>query len=148
MELRKMSDQPNKLVTVVARLMRLTQEGVIRWRREELPEQLIEGGDVVNFYVTEYDGYILGIYEKKYKPNTVYEAALSGSPFHKMPEREVVLAFFSRNLLKRNAPWLEKEWEFPPVAGLENLFRAVVFQVADVGSFIDKILEDSQIASA
>ena len=144
-----MSDKPTKLVAVIAQLNRMTQEKLIKWKREDPPAQLSSGGDVIyNFYVAEHEGHILGIYEKKYKPNTLYEAALSGSPFHQTTDKEVVLAFFSRIDNKDSTQRLEKEWEFPQVTGLGSLFQSVVFQIADVGSFIDKILENNYSASA
>ncbi len=116
-------DTDRKIVSLTSKLNRLTQEGVLKWRRMNPPEDLTVGTDeiVTKFYATEYEGRNLGIYEERYRDH--------GAPYW---DNRPVLALFTKN-------W-QKEWEFPQVAGTWELMRSVEYQLADVDSFITKIL--------
>ena len=124
-------DIKSKYVSVISKLNRLTQEGEITWRRKDPPEELTKGKDeiVVNFYFAIYEGRKICIYEERSK---VYSPDIDSFYW----DSRVILALFTE-------AW-EKEWEFPEVSGLNELFQSILYQAAEVSSFIDKVLSNSK----
>jgi hypothetical protein len=124
-------DINKKYVSVISKLNRLTQEGKITWRRKDPPEELTKGKDeiVVNFYFAIYEERKICVYEERSK---VYGPDIDSFCW----DRRIILALFTEE-------W-EKEWEFPQVSGLNELFQSVLYQIAEVSSFIDKVLSNSK----
>lgn len=124
-------DINKKYVSVVSKLNRLTQEGEIKWRRRDPPEELTKGTDeiVFNFYFAIYEERTICIYEERSK---VYSSDIDSFYW----DSRVILALFTEL-------W-EKEWEFPQVSGLNELFQSILHQVAEVSSFIDIVLSNSK----
>lgn len=120
-----------EIIQVITKLNRLTQEGKLEWSRTKPPDSLTTGTDeqIFEFYCTTYKDRNIALYEERYQ-------AYDDEYFHRSYwTSRLVLAFFSDD-------W-EKEWEFPRSAGIFELLKSVQYQVADVDTFIDEILKDS-----
>lgn len=136
-----MSSQPNKLVAVISRLTRLTQEGIINWKRLEPPEHLMQGTDniIKKFYIAEYEDHTIGIYELNYK-----EFDGETDDFYWLSKPVLALLRLKSQFFST----YEKEWEFPYVTGTDNLLRSVEYQVSNAGAFIERILQESHSTTA
>lgn len=121
----------NDFSKVISKLNRLTQEGVVTWRRTDPPKSIMTGTDdhIFNFYLAKYKGKYIGLYEERYQN---YSMDLDNYYWAK----RTVLALFS--------PSLEKEWEFPVLAGTEELKESVQYQVADVDVFVSDFLDGDE----
>jgi hypothetical protein len=116
-------------VAFVAKLNRMTQEGSIGWKMRTPPDALTSGTDdkIPMFFGAVLKDRNIAIYLQRYK---TYD------PDHDQlywTER-VVLAFCTSD-------WTPV-WEFPPIAGIHELFDSVQRYVANVDSFIDDVLAD------
>jgi len=120
-----------EIIQVITKLNRLTQEGKIQWKRMKPPANLITGTDVkiFDFYGTKYKGRNIGLYEERYQG---YDDDFFYGTYW---TDRLVLAFFSEN-------W-GKEWEFPKSTGIYELLTSIKYEVADVDTFMDEILKDS-----
>ncbi|MEK6299240.1 MAG: hypothetical protein AABO41_00835 [Acidobacteriota bacterium] len=136
-----MTSEKEKLIEVIVKLIRETQEGKIRWDIKEPPASLkLDVDAAVDLaYETEYKGKRLRLYKENY----VVERGLI--------QRDPILD----NLLGTKYPhWAanimleitdEKGktlWTFPDVNGLDDLLDSVEYQAAGVSDFLDEIVSD------
>jgi len=114
--------ETDKWVHVVSKLNQLTQEGQLEWEALYPPDALKDDPD--------------------YKIN---------DPVFKTKYKDKVLVAFSREWAEGygHAPpglaFLNEEdkviWRFPEISGTSDLIESIRFQVADVQSFLDTLLE-------
>ncbi len=124
--------EERRLVSVVSKLNRLTQEGKIQWERREPPDTLTSGTDSIIgvFYCTTYEGRNIGVYEERYQAfGDDYEERFCWS-------RHIGLAFFSED-------W-KKIWEFPLIPGKSELLEAVQYHAEDIDVALDEILKENE----
>jgi hypothetical protein len=121
----QMAEQ-DKLLSVIAKLNELTQEGDLKWYAVPNPESLDVGTDKkpTAVYETKYKDKRLRIYREEYK-YWYDEDRWEWSS-------KIILAFVDKN--NQNA------WEFPDVAGLADLYDSVRYQGAGVDQFIKDML--------
>jgi hypothetical protein len=124
-----MADETGRLVKFVAKLNRMTQEGRIEWRLIDPPEYLTsDASDKIPFYfVARINNQYLGLYILRYHDSDSYH----NEPFW---SEKTVLAFC--------APDWTPIWEFPPIAGIDELLESVQRQYVRVDSFIDEFLAE------
>jgi hypothetical protein len=123
----KAAEQNKKYIEAIAKFNRLTQSGKIKWERRNTPEHLTRGTDfiIVDFYGTNYQGQNLGLYLSKFR-------AFDSETELPYWAQQKDLALFDEN-------WNET-WRFPNVSGIDDLYRSVKYQVADIDKFIDSVL--------
>lgn len=136
-----MDEERNKWIDVIAKLVRLTQEGKIRWSSESPSKPLFTKPDdkITVVYTTYYKGKSLRLYEKTSKARRLSLRDIGTSkklaPNEIRTVTRVYLEFYDRT-------FDQSLWTFPHVAPLRDLVTAVQFQVAGVKDFIDELLEE------
>ena len=141
-----MPSENEQFIDAVVKLIKLTQQGTLRWSAQKPRDSLNrDSGVIVDVvYIADYGVKRLGLYESRYK----VEAAASGS---------LSAAFDWRGMLGVSYPyWTSKVileiiddtgkslWTFPDVSGLGDLLNAVKYQVAGVKGLLDNILRGDQ----
>lgn len=141
-----MASEKEQYIDAVVKLIKLTQEGKIKWTPQKPRDSLNrDAGMIVDvFYSTQYNDRRLGLYESRYKVEAPASGTLSG--FSGID--------FSRLFGLSYPYWTSKVvleiiddsgkslWTFPDVSGLSDLLNAVKYQVADVKGLIEDILKD------
>lgn len=119
----------NKYISAISKLNRLTQEGKLKWQQIKPSGKmgLDQQGHITNFYVTDFEGRKIGIYEERYQEYDGYT-----DRFH-LSDR-IGIGLFNDDL--------DLEWEFPDnLSGKYELMQSIKYQTADVERFIGEILE-------
>src|SRR5574341_2375934 len=142
-----MAEESSKWVDAVLKLLKLTQEGQLKWDYHAIGEQ--RGVDQKEEYVsgaiftTTYKGKNLQLYEERHKrPKRqsfvdAINAAALGAPEPSMVwDTRIVLEFVAENGARL--------WAFPDSAPLEDLLDSVQYQVAGVRGFLDDLLNESK----
>jgi hypothetical protein len=117
----------SQAVSVIARLNRLTQEGVLRWRRRPANKVSYPGDgsfDVV--YWTEYEGKNVAVFELSFRD---YD-----------PEHDEVFTS-TRAVVALCDPEGRLEWEFPRTPNAWDLLEAIRFRTHEVETFFDRVLK-------
>ena len=118
-----------KIISVISKLNRLTQEGKIEWKRIHPPENLTLGTDekIVDFFATSYKDRKIGLYEERYQ-------AYDGDYDQSYWTSRWILAFFSGS-------W-DLDWVFPHKPGIFELLESVRYKITGVDEIIDEFLDD------
>jgi hypothetical protein len=124
-----MADQRGRLVEFIAKLNRMTQEGRIKWQLYQPPEYLTSGTDDIYpfFWGAKVDDKKLGLYVQRHITSDFFR-------INKYWEEKTVLAFCQDD-------WTPV-WEFPQIAGINELRSSVERQSVGVDSFIDRLLSE------
>lgn len=141
-----MASDKDRFITLVAKLLGLTQDGGIKWEakkpRPSLTNDPERAVDLV--YTTYIQGKHLGLYQVKHK----FEAPAPGSLAAAMGDYSAYTRIFGTpppkwkwdtilELIDDSGNCL---WTFPSVSGLNDLFSAVQYQVAGVSEFLNDVL--------
>ena len=121
-----MSDESrNKWSALAAKLLELTQKGVIRWVGSSLDRYPILSSRKTSIvYVGEYADRLLRIYEYE-------EMRVSLSDDTEYMAQDICLDFIDRDGVSL--------FEVPKISGIWDLLAAVKYQFADVDEFLEKI---------
>ncbi len=127
-----MKKAKDKWIEIIAKLTKLTQDNILKWRISEVPEYLKGFNDIRIdvVYYSIYKGKRLRIYEKKEKETIM----VSFNRFETMWETSTVLDIADDTGISL--------WAFPKVEGLNNLLNAVKFQVTGVKDFLKELMEE------
>jgi hypothetical protein len=130
-----MSNERNKWIDAVAKLIELTQDGELVWEAQEPPFSFSKrpnfSAEVV--FVCKYGEKNLRLYEKRIHEEVDDFDEFEMRPFTKIEwKRIIVLEFVDANA--------NSLWAFPKVEALKDLFSAVQFQVAGVKDFLAELL--------
>lgn len=119
----------NRWVTFVAKLNRMTQEGSLNWEMMNPPKDLISGTDdkIPMFFGAVLKDRNIAIYVQRYRSYDPDRDQLYWT-------ERIVLAFCGSD-------WMPI-WEFPAIAGIQELYDSVQRHVANIDSFIDEVLSD------
>ncbi|MCU0447698.1 MAG: hypothetical protein MUE85_22585 [Microscillaceae bacterium] len=119
----------DKLVRVVTKLNRETQEGKLKWIISELPVKSLSGTEslIDKAYTTEVDGKRMRLYRFNDRFYTDYEEYVK--------QDYIRLEFIDKND--------NSEWIFPSYvsSSIYDLYESVRYKVANVDGFIEKFLE-------
>jgi hypothetical protein len=121
-------DENQKLIAMVSKLNRATQEGVLVWKRRSAPDSIVAGNDdhIANFYGATWRTRNFGLYEERYRSWIDEDSFSWGSRLR--------LGLF-------DGSW-ELEYQFPGIAGIGELMESVQYQTAKVDQAVDTILND------
>ncbi len=130
-----MSTEKNKWVDAVAKLIKLTQEGELKWTIDDPPPNFSTrpNARVEVVFVAKHGEKSLRLYEKRFQEEFVDFDEFEMRPVPKVEWRKVVVLEFiddSGNSL----------WRFPSVEALNDLISAVQYQVAGVKDFLSELL--------
>ena len=139
------SEERNRWIDAVARMIKLTQDGTLEWEAMKPADSLKqEPDDIIDvIFQTTYRDKLLRLYKRTYighrpvsKPFGADLASLLGVKRETEPYRatEVILDFVSNDGLPL--------WTYPNVAALSDLLSAVQYQVAGVKDFLNELLSD------
>ena len=135
-----MPEDTNKWIEAVAKMIRLTQSGELRWKPESAPEEAKKQPDdrIEAVFSTDYLQKKLRLYRrtfKAYRPGVDFGQISRGVTVGPVWETEVLLEFLGpRNLVL---------WVFPKVDPLKDLLASAQYQAAGVKDFLDAILSDN-----
>jgi hypothetical protein len=143
-----MSEERNKWIDAVAKMIKLTQDGKIEWRQYSSTADLKEdASDVIEAaFISDYGGKKLRIHRRVFRDSRPTPKIIGrGSPTsiffsESVPEMESYRA--SEVRLEFISPNGNALWTYPNVNGLSDLLSAVQYQVAGVKDFLDEILKD------
>lgn len=129
-----MVELKDKLVEAVAKLIRLTQDGTIRWSSAEPPEYLLGDSEdyVETVFTASHDNRNLRLYNRIYKADVIPLLQTISSP-SSLWKSEVNLEIVDSSY--------NPIWTFPRVTPLIDLLDSVRYQVADVNDFIEGLLK-------
>jgi len=136
-----MNDKQNKLVESVTKIIKLTQEGNLKWSTSKIEK--VETRDDIRIdtvFICKFKNKILRLFKSSFK-------VIKPGPFDFFTEK-----FFS---CARKYPYWESSitlefiddagitiWTFPNINALNDLFKAVQYQVAGIDEFLNEILKD------
>ena len=137
----------DKWIDAVAKMIKLTQEGILIWEAEKLKDYLKKNQDdsIDLVFGTTYKNKRIRLYRRTYKAyrfpknfgiSEVTLARILAGNIEKEPywATEVVLDFVSDDGLTL--------WTYPEVSALSDLLSAVQYQVAKVKDFLNELLSD------
>ncbi len=141
-----MESKTDELVEVIAKLIKLTQDGEIPWVSQPIDEALKKAPDdeVGPIFTATYSGKKLRIYRRRYKyvPSRL-ESSLSGVTASILgtgvrppstQRTEVILEIIDEQGVAI--------WSFPSDPMLRDLLSAVQYQAAGVKEFLDSVLRE------
>jgi hypothetical protein len=149
-----MTDERDKWVDAVVKLLRLTQEGKLHWDYEMIGQQLIEENDEYissPIFTTTYNGRHLQLYKERFKRprrqsisetfNSVTLGAFGGEPATRpmVWDTRIILEFVNEKGARL--------WAFPNISALDDLLSSVQYQVAGVKEFLDDLLSEGDRGS-
>ena len=141
-----MEPKTDELADVVARLIKLTQDGVVTWVSQPIDESLKQNPDdqIGPVFAATYSGKNLRIYRRRYK--YVPSPSLSGVT--------VTASMLGISHIPKRDPWntdviLEivderglAIWTFPSDPMLRDLLSVVRYEAAGVKEFLDSVLRE------
>jgi len=142
-----MATESNKWIDVIAKLIKITQEGRLRWRVATDDFSVVSRNEKEAAFITQYKENILRISRLNYKvedpgsgPLSAFTsgASLASSVWvqRKYPywTSSIILEFVDSKG--------QSLWRFPDTNALNDLYSSVQYQVAGVSEFLDDILRD------
>ena len=151
-----MTEERNKWIDAVIKLLELTQEGNLHWDLYGVGIQPLfeenEGVALSAIFTTSYNGKNLRLYKERYKRpkrQTISESvtaiglSLAGGEPPPTP-----MLWDSRIRLEFVTEEGASLWSFPDMAPLEDLLETVQYQVAGVKDFLDDLLSEDQSGKA
>jgi len=130
-----MTEKKDKFVEAVTKLIKLTQEGKMKWRSVNLVRHDIK---VESAFITKYKDRLMRLYKYVHKVEapTPYVSGVFSTYKGEYPywETSVTLEFIDSNELSL--------WKFPYTSALIDLLQAVQYQVAEVDEFLDDIMAE------
>ncbi len=132
-----MSTERNKWIDVIAKMLKLTQEGKLAWKAEQPPAQLGGRSDrrVELVFTSIYKEKRLRLYQYAFQSEEVDVSPYDGS--------------ISRTMQWRTKPILEivdrsgaALWKFPNVSALNDLLYSVQYQVAGAKELLDDFMKE------
>lgn len=138
-----MTKEGDKYINVIAKLVKLTQKGKLKWESLYDPETIAASPDerIESAFVTQYKTRTLRIFKKRYKVNLTSSVAMTFLSFSTSHERGPI---WSTTIILQMID--EKGlvlWTFPEVEPIEDLFAAVQYQVADIKGFTEDVLSEN-----
>lgn len=130
-----MSTEKNKWVDAVAKLIKLTQEGELKWTIDDPPSHFSKrpNARVEVVFVAKYGEKRLRLYEKRFQEEFVDFDEFEMRAVPKVEWRKTAnLEFIDENG--------NSLWGFPSVEALNDLISAVQYQVAGVKDFLTELL--------
>ena len=130
-----MSTEKSKWVDAVAKLIKLTQEGELKWTIDEPPPSFSRrpNSRVEVVFVTNYGEKNLRLYERRFQEEFIDFDEFEMRAVPKTDWRKaVVLEFVDDNG--------NSLWAFPSVEALNDLMSAVQYQAAGVKDFLTELL--------
>ena len=133
------SSKENKIIDVVAKLIKLTQEKKIMWRTQSLNEFKLINPDIITntVYIANYKDRIIRLYKNTRKINkslmpsgVIMEYSLSADDYYKSICFEML---DSQNSVL---------WNVENINTLNDLYDAVQIQVSKIDDFFDEILKE------
>ena len=130
-----MTEKKDKYLEVVIKLIKLTQEGKIEWRRGNL---VLKNVTVKIVFITEYKGKSLRLYEYEYEvlppPPGTMPPIIGVKKKYPYRQTDITLEFIDDKDLSL--------WEFPHSHAISDLLHTVKYQVAGVDDFLDSITSE------
>jgi hypothetical protein len=120
----------NRIQEFIFKLDRLTEEGKIKWERDITPPSLEAiCGDfrILDFYSTNFEGKIIGIYREQYK-------FYNGEKDEMYDSERINLGFFDKD---GNCDWNTRNEN-----GLWQLFETIRMKTAGIGDYLQKVLAE------
>lgn len=133
-----MKEEKNKWINAIANLIKLTQNGTVKWRSQDPSDLLnIKDDQIVEVVFTaKYKNYNLRLYNRKYK--VAHDPAAYFDPLKRYKEGtwvpEVVLNFTDMHG--------HPVYTYPQSSILTDLLNTVQYQVAGIQGFLDEFWED------
>lgn len=130
-----MSTEKNKWVDAVAKLIKLTQEGELKWTIDEPPVSFAKRPNtrVEVVFIATHGEKSLRLYERRFQEEFIDFDEFEMRPVPKTEWRKaVVLEFIDDNG--------NSLWAFPSVEALNDLMSAVQYQAAGVKDFLTELL--------
>jgi hypothetical protein len=147
-----MTEEKDKMIEAVARLIKKTQTGEIIWKSDT------PGGSITVSKETKLGAIFTAIYQNRYlriykitykmpRTDPIYRLApISGSAIFDVygrtsgsSDEDVWISQVNLEIVDGHKNAI---WTYPTVSGLDDLYAAVQYQVADVKNFIDDLLKD------
>jgi len=113
----------DNLIKAIARLIELTQKGVIRWERGDPPDSTATGDRVEVAFLTEYDGKRLRMFRQRSK------VEMDQHRFEWFQNPVLQIVDLDGTTLR----------EFPHLVALHDLMDAVEDQISGAGDWIEKL---------
>ncbi len=137
-----MTDKPDKWVEAITKLIKLTQAGELKWSVDKADR--LKGREdlrIETVFLTKHKDRNLRLYKYSYLVDDPgpfaaysYSSLLSGKP----PKYPYWSSSIALELIDEEGWTL---WTFPQNYALNDLFKAVQYQVAGVDGFLKEILE-------
>lgn len=134
-----MTEEKSKWIEAVAKMIKLTQNGKIKWESEE-PDTVPKKGEddrIESVFVAIYKEKTLRIYRRRYKRITINDAIASITGTGKVARPPLWDYSVVLELIKA---YDQPVWAFPKEDILKDLLSAVQYQVSGVKEFLDEIL--------
>lgn len=132
-----MASEREKWVEAVTKMLKLTQEGKLKWIEEDANAHFKNRADqrVELVFTTVHRDRYLRLYELTYQVETVDVDPYTGLPTTSVEwKTKPVLEIINKN---RNALW-----KFPNVNALRDLLASVQYQVAGVKDFLEGFMNE------
>jgi len=139
-----MSEERNRWIDAIVKMIELTQKGDMKWEARDSTHVREKDDDSVEaVFYTKYEGKSLRLYKLVYtaykavSPTTLYDVVI-GAAQKKEAYRtsKIILDFVSEEGFKL--------WTYPEVNALPDLLSAVQYQTAGINDFIDALLNDDK----
>jgi hypothetical protein len=132
-----MSSEQNKWADAVAKLIKLTQDGELKWRTALPAEAEVENQSALQgaIYVADQKSRLIRLYKLKVQVDREWERQF----ILRSSRQDVPLwvEVFMLELIDFQGNTL---FTFPHVSGLKDLYVSVSYQVAGVEEFLDELL--------
>lgn len=135
-----MSEDKEKWTRRVAKLIKLTREGQLKWQRSATPEHLKLPTTVIldgPVYTSQHKDQNLRIYKTKVLTDVVDNPFALGDLFR--PKNKAWVEAVSLDITDDHGLTL---LHFPQVSALKDLYSAVIYQVTNVQEFLDELLTE------
>lgn len=139
-----MSEDKNTWIDAVAKLIQLTQDGVLKWDAtkpaDTLKTQSDDSIDIV--FLTTYKGKRLRLYKRTYTDYRPAKLSLAAqiSRMGTLGAATEMEAYRETEFIMDLSSDGPARWSFPKVGPLRDLYSAVQYQVAGVKEFLSDLL--------
>jgi hypothetical protein len=145
-----MTEELNKWITAISKMIDLTQKNRLKWTPERpFPTLRTEKSDIIGpVYKTRYKNKYIRIYERQFIDRRVKErppsgtfsmSELSSRIFSPTEWEEFVNTEINMDLIDRDDNKLSS---FPKSLALKDLFSTVQYQASGVNEFLDDIINE------
>jgi len=133
-----MSTEKNRWVEAVTKLIKLTQEGELKWTVEEPPASFSKRPDagVEVVFLSTHGDKRLRLYEKRFQEESIHFDQDEWLPVQVVEWKKMIVLEFVDEIGN-------SLWAFPAVNALNDLVSAVQYQVAGVRDFLADLLAAS-----